>query len=122
MIRIYSAFALALLVANAVHGQSQPNIYTATLGEGGARTAEISTEELRHILTEKSATVFDVRPASEFAISHIPGALNVAQKPGTSKALYGSDAAEINRFGALWWGYANRASFKLQDYDPSSGR
>ena len=62
MILIYSAFALALLVANAVHGQSQPNIYTATLGEGGARTAEISTEELRHILTEKSATVFDVRP------------------------------------------------------------
>ena len=61
-LRIYSAFALALLVANAVHGQSQPNIYTATLGEGGARTAEISTEELRHILTEKSATVFDVRP------------------------------------------------------------
>ena len=97
MTRIYYAFALALLVANAVHGQSQPNIYTATLGEGDTRTAEISTEELRHILTEKSATVFDVRPASEFAISHIPGALNVAQKPGTSKALYGSDTAEINR-------------------------
>jgi len=33
----------------------------------------------------------------EFATSHIPGAQNVAQKPGTSKALYVSDAAEIER-------------------------
>jgi len=33
----------------------------------------------------------------EFATSHIPGSLNVAQKPGTSKALYISDVAEIIR-------------------------
>ncbi len=33
----------------------------------------------------------------EFATSHIPGAVNVAQKPGTSKALYVSDVAEISR-------------------------
>jgi rhodanese-related sulfurtransferase len=97
MIRICSTLVLALLLASALHGQSQANIYTATLGESEARTAQISTEELRHILTEKSATVFDVRPALEFAISHIPGAMNVAPKPGTSKALYISDVAEISR-------------------------
>jgi rhodanese-related sulfurtransferase len=33
----------------------------------------------------------------EFATSHIPGAVNVSQKPGTSKALYVSDVAEISR-------------------------
>jgi rhodanese-related sulfurtransferase len=87
MIRICYALFL-LFLATSLHGQSQANIYTATLGESGARTPEISTEELRHILTEKSASVFDVRPAMEFATSHIPGSLNVAQKPGTSKALY----------------------------------
>jgi len=97
MIRICYTLVSVLLLASALHGQSQANIYSATLGESGARTTEISTEELRHILTEKSATVFDVRPAMEFATSHIPGSLNVAQKPGTSKALYISDVAEIIR-------------------------
>jgi rhodanese-related sulfurtransferase len=97
MMRTCSTLVLALLLASAIHGQSQSNIYSATLGESGARTAEISTEELRHILTEKSATVFDVRPDLEFAISHIPGAVNVAPKTGTSKALYVSDVAEIGR-------------------------
>ncbi len=52
---------------------------------------------MEKILEERSALVFDVRPHLEFAISHIPGALNVAQKPGTSKALYVSDATEIGR-------------------------
>jgi rhodanese-related sulfurtransferase len=76
--------------------QSAPSIQ-ATLGESGAKTPEISTEELRRALEEKSATVFDVRPSLEFAISHIPGSINVAQKPGTSRALYVSDVAEIER-------------------------
>lgn len=78
-------------------GQPATNIHAATLGEIGAKTAEISTEELRRVLADKSATVFDVRPAMEFATSHIPGAVNVIQKAGTSKALYVSDVAEIGR-------------------------
>ena len=67
------------------------------LWERPARKHQVSTEDLRRILDEKSAMVFDVRPAMEFATSHIPGAVNVAQKPGTSKALYVSDVAEISR-------------------------
>ena len=43
--------------------------------------------------------VLDTRPRLEWAISHIPGALNVAAKPGTSMALYVSDVAEIERLG-----------------------
>ena len=91
------ALALSLLLVSTMQAQSASNIHTATLGESGAKTPEISTEELRRILAEKSAMVFDVRPAMEFATSHIPGAVNVAQKPGTSKALYVSDVAEISR-------------------------
>src|SRR5690348_15715702 len=95
--RGWSAFALLLplVLASGMRVQAASNIDTATLGESGAKTPEIATEELRHIVTEKSAIVFDVRPAMEFATSHIPGAMNVAQKPGTSKALYVSDVAEI---------------------------
>ena len=32
----------------AAYGQSAGNIYQATLGESGQRTAEVSTEQLRH--------------------------------------------------------------------------
>ena len=85
------------IAQNGLEKNAALNVYAATLGETGAKTPEISTEELRRILEEKSATLFDVRPAMEFATSHIPGAVNVAQKAGTSKALYVSDVAEISR-------------------------
>lgn len=60
-------------------------------------TREISTEELQTILSSRSATVLDARPAAEYAISHIPGAVNVAPKPGVPMSMYVSDVAEIGR-------------------------
>lgn len=78
-------------------GQSPGNIFQATLGESGQRTAEISTDQLRGILADKSAVVLDARPFREFAISHIPGALNVAAKAGVPMSVYVSDVAEIDR-------------------------
>ena len=44
--------------------------------------AEVSTDEMRSIVAKWSAPVLDTRPHLEWAISHIPGALNVAPKPG----------------------------------------
>ena len=73
------------------------SIMQATLMEANQKTNEVSTEELRKILAEKSAYVFDARPPLEYAVSHIPGAINVAQKPGTPTSLYISDVAEIGR-------------------------
>jgi rhodanese-related sulfurtransferase len=81
----------------ATHGQSPGNIFQATLGESGQRTAEVSTEQLRSILADRSAVVLDARPFREFAISHIPGALNVSAKPGVPMSAYVSDIAEIGR-------------------------
>ena len=54
-------------------GQAVINIQQATLLEPDQKTPEVSTEELRKILVEKSATVFDARPFNEYAVSHIPG-------------------------------------------------
>jgi rhodanese-related sulfurtransferase len=48
-------------------------------------------------LRDGSATVFDVRPSNEFAMSHIPGAVNVSAKPGVPISVYVSDAREIER-------------------------
>ena len=88
---------LISLCTLAASAQSATNIHDATLAETNSKTPEISTNELRQILADKSAVVFDVRPSLEFSIGHIPGAVNVAQKPGSSKALYVSDVAEIGR-------------------------
>src|SRR6186997_2744313 len=62
-----------------------------------ANTLELTTAEMQKILSTGSATVLDARPAREYAISHIPGALNVAPKPGVPMSLYVSDVAEIGR-------------------------
>lgn len=86
--------AVGPLSANA---QSSVNIQQATLMESDQKTKEVSTEELRHILAEKSAIVLDARPFKEYAISHIQGAHNVSAKPGVSISLYISDVAEIGR-------------------------
>jgi 3-mercaptopyruvate sulfurtransferase SseA len=74
-------FALGVCAPYA-SGQAVMNIQQATLMEPDQKTLEISTEELRKILAEKSATVFDARPLNEYAVSHIPGAVNVSAKPG----------------------------------------
>jgi len=79
------------------NAQAPPNIHQATLTETNQKTPEVSTDELRKILREKTAVVFDARPFKEFAISHIPGAVNVAAKAGQPISLYISDVAEIGR-------------------------
>ncbi len=80
-----------------VNAQSPVSIHQATLLESDEKTKEVSTEELRKILLEKSATVFDARPFKEYTISHIPGAVNVAAKVGVPMSFYVSDVAEIGR-------------------------
>ena len=94
------AALLAGLVAFSTAGalaQTAPNIMTATLPHSNEKTGEVSTEELRRILADGTATVFDARPPLEYAISHIPGALNVASKAGIPMTAYISDVAEIGR-------------------------
>ena len=88
------------LLTGTVQGQGVPDIMKATLVQPNDKTAEVSTEQLSRILAEGSATLFDARPHLEFAISHIPGALNVAPKAGVPMSLYVSDVAEIGRIVA----------------------
>jgi rhodanese-related sulfurtransferase len=85
---------LAVLAATAASAQS---VLEATLAEPDQKTAEVSTAQLRQILAETSAVLLDARPRQEYAISHIPGALNVAPQPGRPPHLYVSDVAEVAR-------------------------
>jgi rhodanese-related sulfurtransferase len=86
------------VAAPVANGQSdQASVMRATLMETNQKSTEISTDELQQILASGSAFVFDARPHLEYAISHIPGALNVAPKPDVPASLYVSDVAEIGR-------------------------
>jgi len=93
------AIVLAMAVGAAPEGALPPPqaIAAATLAEPDPRTPEISTEQLRLVLSARSAVVLDVRPHLEWAIGHIPTALNVAPKPGLPPSLYTSDVAQVGR-------------------------
>ena len=97
MRRLTILLTLLLIPAGGLRGQVPSTMFQATSGEQGQRTAEVSTDQLQRILTDNSAIVLDARPYREFAISHIPGALNVAAKPGVPASAYVSDVAEIGR-------------------------
>ena len=89
--------ALTWLGTGSAGAEGVQSIFEATLAEPNQKTTEVSTEELRRILVDGAAAVFDARPTKEYALSHIPGALNVAGKPGVPMSQYVPDASEIAR-------------------------
>ena len=89
-----AAAAVTLLAATPAIAQT---VFDTALGETGHDTAEVSTTELKQILRSGSAVLLDARPPLEYAVSHIPAALNVAPQPGRPAHLYVSDVAEIGR-------------------------
>jgi rhodanese-related sulfurtransferase len=84
-------------LARAQHGTS---IFSATLLETHQKTPDISTEEFKAVLADGKTLVLDARPFMEYAVSHVPGALNVAPKPGVPMSVYISDVKEIERIVA----------------------
>jgi len=91
-------FLLALgAVVTCANAESPATVYETTLMESGQKALEVSTSDLRKIPAEKSATVFDARPLMEYSMSHIPGAVNVSEKPGVPISQYVSDVAEVGR-------------------------
>ena len=90
--------ALLLILAAASPALAQaPRIDQATLEEPNQKTKEVSTDELKRTLANKTAVVLDARPYREFAMSHVPGAQNVAPKPGIPISMYVSDVKEVER-------------------------
>ena len=82
---LVAAMPLGLSVLLPVQAQcpSIPNIFQARLGEQ-TPGADISTQRLQQILASGEMPVFDVRFPLEYAISHIPGAINIPPENNTS--------------------------------------
>jgi rhodanese-related sulfurtransferase len=58
--------------------QSRPTIHQVTFEQPNQATPEISTEELKRLLAAaKPIVLLDVRPQSQYALAHIPGAVNI---------------------------------------------
>ncbi len=91
------ALAAAIIMLAAAPSAAAQTVFDTTLGEANQKTAEVSTHELKVIIKSGSALLLDARPPMEYAISHIPGALNVAPQPGRPAHLYISDVAEVGR-------------------------
>src|SRR5262249_33750427 len=96
---VFLALAIGawLATGNVLSAEPAKAILEATLAELGERTPEVSTGELRRILSDQSATVLDARPHKEYAMGHIPGALNVAGKPGVAASQYVPDVVRIEQ-------------------------
>jgi rhodanese-related sulfurtransferase len=73
---------------------ARPSVFEAILHDD-AGSAEVSTAELRTALSTGSTLVLDARPYEEYAVSHVPGALSVPGKPGTTPVLYVADVNAI---------------------------
>ena len=81
--RVFLFVLISLATGGAISqaiGQVRLNVNETTLEEPNQRTAEVSTEELKKILANKSEPVLDVRSTTEYAIAHIPGSVNVYEK------------------------------------------
>jgi len=92
-----SGMCLAEIITQENPEDSVQIIHQAVVAKPGSAVPEISTADLEQILQDQSAVVLDTRPFLEWSVSHIPGALNVAPKPGVAMALYTSDVSEIGR-------------------------
>lgn len=82
----------ALAVSASVAFWMRPGL--ATVQQSGA---ELSTEQFEQELAKDDAVILDTRSHLEFSISHVPGALNVAARPGMPMSMYESDIAEVGR-------------------------
>jgi len=88
---------LLLFPLSSTAAAGAPSVHEGTLGDDDAAAPEASTADVRAALADSSVVVLDARAPEEFAVSHIPGALNVAGKPGTTPALYVADVNHVLR-------------------------
>jgi rhodanese-related sulfurtransferase len=60
--------------------KAKTSVFEATLEQQGQNTPELSTEEFREFLTNRSGVVLDARPKQEFAVAHIPSSVSIDEK------------------------------------------
>ena len=83
-----ASFAAALSILMLSSAAPAQTILQATIGEQNQKTAEVSTADVRRILTDGSAILLDTRKRAEYVAGHIAGAKNVAPPQGAPESEY----------------------------------
>ncbi|HEY1363078.1 MAG TPA: rhodanese-like domain-containing protein [Xanthobacteraceae bacterium] len=96
-VQLAAAAGILTLAASGARAD-ETSIFQATLAEPGQKTGEVSTEQMRRILSDGSAIVLDTRTRLEFDAGHIPGARNLDVAPDGQVAavlqMVGGDKAK----------------------------
>jgi rhodanese-related sulfurtransferase len=95
-IALWTTLGFSILLPLQAQCPATPNIFQATLMEQNQPGTEISTGQLQQILASGSMSVFDVRFPLEYAISHIPGVVNIPPENNTSAT------SEVSQIRALY--------------------
>jgi rhodanese-related sulfurtransferase len=95
-IALWTTLGSSILLPLQAQCPATPNIFQATLMEQNQPGTEISTGQLQQILASGSMSVFDVRFPLEYAISHIPGIVNIPPENNTSAT------SEVSQIRALY--------------------
>ena len=74
------AIACGMVGLRFATAQPKMNIHQATLEEPNQMSPEISTEELKNLLSASKTVVIDARPEMQYALAHITGAINIGDK------------------------------------------
>jgi rhodanese-related sulfurtransferase len=91
-------WAFSLTISQAAAPAQRPAVEDAIVREAAAGVApQVTTAQLRELLRRGDAVLLDARPREEFAMSHIPGAVNVGQKPGSPVSAYVPDVVAVRR-------------------------
>ena len=96
-LRVVPLGVACTLIAWPVSAKDLPGIVDSVWSKTEERIPEVSTAELKTLIETRTAVVFDARSPGEFATGHIPGALNVAGKPGLPPSQYTADMREVVR-------------------------
>jgi rhodanese-related sulfurtransferase len=98
MVAAFSCPATPAVAQVTVFGAQAPFLDDAIVKESSqGSVVQVSTAELKVLLSTGAAVVLDARPPEEFGISHIPGAVNVSPRPGVPISVYVSDVEEVKR-------------------------
>jgi rhodanese-related sulfurtransferase len=71
-----TVLATSMLAAPGITAGQGCDILESTLLETGVKTKEVTTEQIRRLLKDRTAFIIDSRKHSEYVAGHIPGALN----------------------------------------------
>src|SRR5438132_3423355 len=109
------AIGISFLLPVQAQCPATPNIFQTSLLEPPQPGKEITTERLQQILASSSMPVFDVRFELEYAISHIPGTINIPPLNNTSVER------EVSQISALF-PFNPHAEFVLTCNGPFCGK